>query len=390
MSDTSYVMQQTSINIRRAVLCGASLALSSFVHAKNEPATEDAPKVQIALLLDTSNSMDGLIAQAKTQLWRICNTFIGSKVDGKEPILEIALYEYGNVKIDSAAHWVRQVEPLTRDLDEVSRELFALTTNGGDEYCGAVIQRSITDLQWDESPSTYKVIFIAGNEPFGQGPIDASQSCAKAKQKQVIVNSIYCGDKSLAINERWHDGPAVADGVFLTINANEVIQQIEAPQDQEIARLNLLLNETYIQWGKLGSEMKLRQVACDTQANENAKSGAAIERSITKASANYCNASWDIVDAVDQKAIKLDSVDKTLLPKEMQTMTHEQRVAHVAKLKAQRKTIQDQILQLAKDREEFLRKHRESTARKGENSLDQAAIKAVREQASQKGFQFLE
>jgi hypothetical protein len=371
-------------------LCGVSLALSTFAHAKDEPVSDATPKVQIALLLDTSNSMDGLIDQAKTQLWRICNTFIGSKVNGKEPILEIALYEYGNVNIDSAAHWVRQVEPLTRDLDEVSRELFALKTNGGDEYCGAVIQRSITDLQWDDSPTTYKVIFIAGNGPFNQGPIDASQSCSKAKQKQVIVNSIYCGDKHLAINERWHDGPAMADGVFLTINANEVIQQIDAPQDQEIARLNLLLNDTYIQWGQYGSAMKMRQQACDTQANDHAKSGAAIERSITKASANYCNASWDIVDAVDQKTIKLDNVDKTLLPKEMQAMTHEQRVAHVAKLKAQRKGIQDQILQLAKAREEFLRKHRETIGKKDGNTLDQAAIKAVREQAGKKGFQFQE
>jgi len=30
-----------------------------------------APTVQLALLLDTSNSMDGLIDQAKTQLWKI-------------------------------------------------------------------------------------------------------------------------------------------------------------------------------------------------------------------------------------------------------------------------------------------------------------------------------
>jgi vacuolar-type H+-ATPase subunit I/STV1 len=154
--------------------------------------------------------------------------------------------------------------------------------------------------------------------------------------------------------------------------------------------LNLLLNDTYIQWGQYGSAMKMRQQACDTQANDHAKSGAAIERSITKASANYCNASWDIVDAVDQKTIKLDNVDKTLLPKEMQAMTHEQRVAHVAKLKAQRKGIQDQILQLAKAREEFLRKHRETIGKKDGNTLDQAAIKAVREQAGKKGFQFQE
>ena len=35
--------------------------------------TGDGPVVQIALLLDTSSSMDGLIDQAKSQLWKIVN-----------------------------------------------------------------------------------------------------------------------------------------------------------------------------------------------------------------------------------------------------------------------------------------------------------------------------
>ena len=42
----------------------------------------DEPKeqyVKIALLLDTSNSMDGLINQAKAQLWDIVNEFTHAK-----------------------------------------------------------------------------------------------------------------------------------------------------------------------------------------------------------------------------------------------------------------------------------------------------------------------
>ena len=39
--------------------------------AATEKAAAPKPLVQIAILLDTSNSMDGLIGQAKTQLWNI-------------------------------------------------------------------------------------------------------------------------------------------------------------------------------------------------------------------------------------------------------------------------------------------------------------------------------
>ena len=87
-------------------------------------------RIQIAILLDTSSSMDGLIDQAKTQLWKVVNTFIEAKRDGKAPFVEVALYEYGN---NNAAgnDWIRLVSPMTRDLDQLSRDLFALKTKGG-------------------------------------------------------------------------------------------------------------------------------------------------------------------------------------------------------------------------------------------------------------------
>jgi hypothetical protein len=37
------------------------------------------PRVQLALLLDTSNSMDGLIDQARSQLWSVVNQFAAAR-----------------------------------------------------------------------------------------------------------------------------------------------------------------------------------------------------------------------------------------------------------------------------------------------------------------------
>src|SRR4030095_13126553 len=66
------------------------------------PAPAKEQTIMIALLLDTSNSMDGLIAQAKSQLWKIVNQVAAAKsVDGKQPNIKIALYEYGNDRLSS-------------------------------------------------------------------------------------------------------------------------------------------------------------------------------------------------------------------------------------------------------------------------------------------------
>ena len=80
----------------------ATVLLSAALPGKSLPAPAGpswqrgaAARIQLAILLDTSSSMDGLIDQAKTQLWKIVNEFATAKKDGKAPRLQVALYEYG-------------------------------------------------------------------------------------------------------------------------------------------------------------------------------------------------------------------------------------------------------------------------------------------------------
>ncbi|MDN5481331.1 MAG: hypothetical protein L0G30_07090, partial [Chryseobacterium sp.] len=124
----------------------AAVVQNASVTERSTPAKDN--KIQVALLLDTSNSMDGLIDQAKSRLWNIVNTLTTLKYNGQAPQIEIALYEYGNDGIRDD-NYIRQVTPLTQDLDLVSEKLFALRTNGGSEYCGAVIRDASMNLNWD-------------------------------------------------------------------------------------------------------------------------------------------------------------------------------------------------------------------------------------------------
>src|SRR5262249_19167887 len=140
-------------------------------------------KIQIAILLDTSSSMDGLIDQAKSQLWKIVNQASKAAKQGQRPAVEIALYEYGKDSLPAEGGWIRQILPFTTDLDRVSEQLFALGTNGGEEYCGLVIHRAVGDLAWSKDADDLKLIYIAGNEPFTQGPMDYHKSIAEARQK---------------------------------------------------------------------------------------------------------------------------------------------------------------------------------------------------------------
>lgn len=358
------------------------------VDAPAQPVIDGKNRIQIALLLDTSNSMDGLIDQAKTQLWKVVNTFIDAERGGEAPFVEVALYEYGNNGNAVGNDWIRLVSPLTRDLDDLSAKLFALKTNGGEEYCGAVIQRSLGDLAWDPDKKTYKAIFIAGNEPFTQGRVDARSASKEALAKGIIINTIHCGNRQQGIDGAWHDGAALGGGDFLVIDQDKVVAHIDAPQDKRIAELSLNLNETYLGYGARRAEAAEMQKKADTDALANNEKGAHVQRAITKSSSNYSNASWDLCDAVKEKQVDITKLKPEELPENLRGKTPEELQKAIDEATAKRAEIQKEIKELNSQREAHIADELKKQAASGDKSLDQAMIQATREQASKVGYSF--
>ena len=324
----------------------------------NEQARE-APVVQLALLLDTSNSMDGLIDQAKSQLWNIVGQFAKTKLGGKTPQLEVALYEYGNQSLPTAEGYVRMVVPLTGDLDRISEALFALTTNGGEEYCGKVIQVATRQLNWRESGRGLRCMFIAGNEPFTQGDVDYRAACKAAADKGITISTIFCGDRDEGIRTNWENGAKLAEGSYLCINQDHRVVSIRAPQDSELARLSGELSKTYLPYGEAEARKEYadRQKAQDLNAAK-AAVGAAAARAGFKASGLYRNSGWDVVDAVADGTIKLEELTTEQLPQVMQAMSLPQRRAHLAKIGQNRKDMQARIRKLSAVRDQYVAKER--------------------------------
>ena len=370
-------------NLFYTIVCLFGLTTAARTHSA-EP-LKDAPGegeslVQIALLLDTSNSMDGLIEQAKTQLWKLVNEFNGAKQGDKIPVVQVALYEYGNARLSAGSNYIRQVLPLTRDLDKVSDELFKLTTNGGDEYCGAVIREAIDKLVWDVSPKTYKAIFIAGNEPFTQGPVNPDESCSRSIGKGIVVNTIHCGDETTGVNTGWRKGASLAEGKHLNINQDKAVAHIDAPQDKEISELSVQINSTYIIYGASGKEGAMNQMKQDKNADAKAAAGSAVQRAVSKSSANYCNVGWDLVDANKRGNLKLEEVKESDLPEEMRKLKPEERQAYVDKKLEERTKIQARIKTLDEERRKYVATKIKETG--AADTLDSAMATAIREQAS--------
>lgn len=341
-------------------------------------------KIQVALLLDLSGSMDGLIEQAKSRLWNIVNTMSTLKCKGETPTLEIALYEYGKSNLPAKNHFIRQVLPFTKDLDLVSEMLFSLRTNGGEEYCGAVIESAVQELNWQAGTSDLKLIYIAGNEPFNQGPIPYAESVSKALQKSIYVNTIFCGNTEEGINTHWYNGAILGNGKYFSINSDDAVVFISTPYDEKIERLNKRLNETYIGYGSKHHTKQQNQITQDRNAEMISKSNMT-ERIITKSQSNYNNVDWDLVDKMKEDKTFLTKMKKEEMPVELQGKTDKEREEYILEKKNQREQIQREISELSVKRQQFI-DIESKKSNQNHDDLGTSIVKSIHEIAIVKGY----
>ncbi len=342
-------------------------------------------KVKIALLLDTSNSMDGLINQAKSQLWDIVNTFTHAKCgNGSRPKLQIALYQYGNDNLSSREGYIQQVLDFSSDLDEISEKLFSLTTNGGEEYCGQVIATSLKQLDWGKNPDHLKMIFIAGNEPFTQGKLDYKDAVAHAMEKEVVINTIFCGNYEQGIYTDWKKGAVMTGGEYMAIDHNKQVVHIDTPYDNLIIELNGKLNQTYISYGSLGASKRAMQSQQDANA-EALEEVVIVKRAVSKSSRMYNNASWDLVDAMEDRDFDVSKLEKEQLPAELQEKSTPEIARYIEAKKKERSAIQKKIRELNTKRDAFIAENQKENT---QGELENAMLAAIKKQAEKKKYKW--
>ena len=377
----SFILSLTLIGFLACNANNKNQKLSSLTKATKTDPKPNKQYIKVALLLDTSNSMDGLIDQAKAQLWDIVNELSYAKCGNNKPNLQIALYEYGNDRLNGDEGYIRQVLAFSNDLDDISKKLFSLTTNGGNEYCGQVIQTSLNQLSWGNNPDDLKLVFIAGNEPFTQGKVNYKDASVNAKEKDVVINTIFCGDYNQGISSKWKDGAQLTNGDYIAINHNQKTIHIASPYDDDILLLNSQLNGTYVAYGKKGENKMAEQVQQDTNASVYGYANA-VKRSVSKSSHFYKNTSWDLVDAVELNEVIVEDIEEEALPNELKGMSKEKLKTYISDKQKERKAIQEKIQELNLKRTKYI----SEKSSRVKNGLENAMTKAIKTQAKKKNY----
>ena len=368
---------------------------NDLVHRVSQPVSEPfamsipaadqgSKKIQVALLLDTSGSMDGLIDQARSQLWKMVNSLAAATKGHDNASIEIALYQYGNDGALVNNGYVEQILPLTTDLDAVSEALFALTTNGGSEYAPWTIVEAATDMDWTEEEGALKIAVIAGNEEFAQGRVTVPQACRAAADKDIVVNPIFCGDYRQGIQLGWNEMDCT-DGTYLNIDHNDKVAHVATPYDRDVIALNQRLNDTYVSFGAQGRAKAQNQMAQDVNAERIAAANVRT-RAFVKSKAAYNNAAWDLVDASEAEPSVVADMPANQLPEEMRNMSKAERIAYINEKRTEREAIQQQLQEMETKVNTYVAEQ-QSTGDAAQ-TLDNVLIGTIKEQATKNGFRF--
>lgn len=381
---TAIVMGQ---NVVVTVTSDGTKTTVSLPDPRPDPRPEEPRRpIDLVICLDTSASMTQLINSARAKLWDVVNELAEAR---PTPYLRVGLLTYGSPGVSTDAHgWVVRHTNLTTDLDTVYAKMMALSTNGGAEFVGWVLNDALNAMSWSRDPHALKMIFVAGNESADQcsSRFNFRYVAEDARSRGILINSIYAGLRQQGINEHWDQVALHGGGCYTAINMHAGTIQIPTPQDKILIDLNVELNATYLPYGPAGQKGKTNQTRQDANAASLGDQSVG-SRIVAKASKLYNNAHWDLIDAEEQEGLDVAEVKKENLPAEMRDMTVKQRRSYVERTKRTRKVVRERIKEISSQRERYLRTARRSAGPRG-TGLDDAMKKTVRKQAEASNFIF--
>jgi len=393
-------MSKFTVRILTAVITfaiGVAIATALVFDRTAEPTispvqlSSGGAAMEMVFVLDTTGSMGGLLTGAKERIWGIVNEVMQTS---KLSSVKVGLVAYR----DRGDRYITQVLPLTEDLDKVYSTLMDYEAQGGGdepEDVRRALAEGVSQAGWSRtSPGNAQILFLVGDAPphdYVDEP-DTLTTADLAVKQGIIVNTIQCGSSAMT-QQVWEAIARRGQGQYFLIPQNGGVQTISTPYDDQLSQLGSRLGGTYMSYGGGGGVAgvqyrETQKQAADAYESIVAKRSApsvAAERTVNKAlnSKAYIG---DLLQDIENGSTKLESVKTEDLPSELQKLSPEERKQEIEKRLAERSEIRKQIMELSKQRTEYIASERKKRTGGAQNGFDVAVSAALREQLAKKGI----
>jgi hypothetical protein len=369
-------MHRTAMLVVLAAL-GAVVA-PGFAH--EEPVEPKPRTVEVCFVLDTTGSMSALIDGAKRKIWSIANEIVALK---PTPRVRIGLIGYR----DRKDAYVTKLTDLTEDLDAVYADLLAYQADGGGdtpESVNQALHEAVTKPSWTREGDVVRIVFLVGDAPPHmdyEDDVKYPETCRLALERGIVINTIQTGTIE-GTREVWEAIAKAAKGGYALIPQDNVVRTIATPMDEKLAALNVAVGKTILAFG---SAPERAAVAKKQELSECADAATAADRlGYNEKTGCVVQGGGDLVDAIDAGRTKLDDVRDEELPEDMRKMSADERKAHVEKLRADRKALQEKINKLLLAREAFIAAELKKTTGSEKDAFDGQVKEMITRQAAAK------
>jgi Mg-chelatase subunit ChlD len=353
--------------------------------AKTAPTLQSKPRIEVCFVLDTTGSMGGLIEGAKQKIWSIANEMISAQ---PTPELKLGLIGYR----DRGDEYVVKSFSLTDDIDAIYGHLREFQAGGGGdgpESVNEALAEAIHKMPWSSDSKVLKIIFLVGDAPphmdYPNGP-KYPDLCREAAKKDLIINTIQCGEMA-ETKPIWQEIAKLSEGSYVGISQSGNVAVISTPMDKELSRLNERIGATLIPYGdsKLQAEVHAKYAvaasapvsAMADRLTYNSKTGKAVQ------------GRGELVDALNDKRLKLEEIDQKQLPTELQKLDRSELQKRISKTRDERADLQKQIVEISKKREAYIQSENKRLAAEGKgDAFDQKVTETLHAQAAKKGISY--
>ena len=357
--------------------------------ASRNPQQQHQPKVDVVFVLDTTGSMGGMIEAAKEKIWSIASNMASAQ---PAPEIRIGLVAFR----DRGDAYVTQLRDLSSDMDSMYATLMDYQADGGGdgpESVNKALDDALNQMSWSREQDTYKVIFLVGDAPPHMDYPNERQFpeiVAEAKARQIVVNTVQCGQDSSA-RKSWMTIAQLGAGEYFQVDQAGSALALATPFDKKIATLSKKLDDTRLYYG---TEKQKEKQQLKLAAAEKLHAGSTVESLARRAEYNLSKSGEanflgenELVDDIASGRIELDSIERKSLPAAMQAMAPAEQQRLIEEKAEQRKMLRQEIEALSRDRSDYL-DQKVNALGSSKDSLDYKIQSAVKAQAAKKGLDY--
>ncbi|MCW8963807.1 MAG: VWA domain-containing protein [Gammaproteobacteria bacterium] len=349
---------------------------------------QQASKIDVVFVLDTTGSMSGLIQAAKEKIWSIASSMAQAE---NAPEIRMGLVAYR----DKGDAYVTQVTDLSTDLDSMYAKLMDFRAQGGGdgpEHVNQALYDAVHKMSWNQQDA-YKVVFLVGDAPAHmdyQDDVKYPTTMRVALEKGIVVNTIQSGNKN-ATTKGWQQIASLGGGEYFKVAQDGNAVAVATPYDKKLAELSAKLDDTRLYYGD--KEGKARMEA-KVKAGKKLHALSSLESRARRATFNASDSGErnfvgenELVDDIASGRIKLDEIDRDNLPASIQAMAPAAQAALIKDKAEERQQLKAEVKKLAQQRADHIK--REVKAKGGaRDSLDEKIFGAVKEQAAKIGISY--